>query len=455
MTTKKYYADDMQEALKQIKYELGSDAIILSSRTIKKRKGFLGMFSKKTVEVVASYDETASRKQKPVYAPPIMEQVASQQSQRFNSQPQTYSQQQYAQSMPQGGGFGMQSQGSLSSQNSPKEPFVPLANFAQEVYSNANRDAREKLEQRLNKHLDSAIKTENISELDEKITELRSMIEKLTDKVSYVGDEVAPSYSSEVTELYRLLLEKDVQRDLAQELAGKTQEIVTRLKAEPKEVMATLIRECLGKSEPLKTKKFERTVVMIIGPTGVGKTTTLVKLASMFMCQYDMKVGIINADVYRVAAQEHIKAYSDILNTPMATVYKPDDLKSALERMKDVGIVFIDTAGKVSSDKDYQNEIKELISGGIIDEILLAISASTSERVLRDIIANYAFLEKHRIVVTKVDEVDSMGVMLYIAKTSGRPLSYMTTGQSVPDDIAGIDVEDVVRSILGDVKDEV
>ena len=188
---------------------------------------------------------------------------------------------------------------------------------------------------------------------------------------------------------------------------------------------------------------------MLVGPTGVGKTTTLVKLAYMLVYQEKLNVGVINTDSFRVAAQEHLKAYCEILQTDLLTVYKPDEISDAIKAFQDKDVILIDTAGKVSDDLGYRKDIEKIVGSGKIDDIYVTLSASTSTRVLEKTIENYKFLQKYNVIVTKIDETAYRGVFFYIAKMSGMPLSYVSVGQNVPDDIRIVDTAEIVKTVLG------
>jgi flagellar biosynthesis protein FlhF len=401
MKLKKYYADNMQEALKIIKDDIGSDAVILSSRFIRTKKGLLGLFSRKQIEVVAGFDEKP--KPKPQPAPPQFKPLVQMEQERAAGQ---------AADQPAASGVAADLK---SGMKIPKEESGNL---------------------------------KKIEGLDESIVELKKLINGLTDKVEgYKGGD-ASRFSREVRNLFNKLIENDISRELAMELCGRTENVMETREADPSEVLSIFLQDELGEVKPIQSTKFKRKVIMLIGPTGVGKTTTLVKLASKFYCEDKQDVGVINADVFRVAAKEHLKAYCDILNMDMITIFSPAEIVDALEAFKAKDIVLIDTAGKLSSNQQYQQEIGDLVKYGDIEEIYLLVSASTSEKVIRTIVKNYAFLKSHNIIVTKVDETPTKGALINIARDSGRPLSYMTTGQNVPDDIVEVDVGSVVREIM-------
>ncbi|MDL2217227.1 flagellar biosynthesis protein FlhF [Christensenellaceae bacterium OttesenSCG-928-M15] len=208
------------------------------------------------------------------------------------------------------------------------------------------------------------------------------------------------------------------------------------------------LREVLGRPRYLRGSTKTARTVMLIGPTGVGKTTTLVKLAAGCMFERKANVAIINADVFRVGAQDQLNAYAKILDVPLKTIYETHELKPAIESFADKDFVFIDTCGKASDDKDYQNEIKELLKSGKVQDVYLVVSSTTSGRVCRQIVESYGFIKQYKTILTKIDESGSLGGAVNLCYYSGQPLSYVTIGQNVPDDISKVDVETVVSQLM-------
>ena len=306
--------------------------------------------------------------------------------------------------------------------------------------------------------IDSAIKQAQLvekkqekrtmEELDNKIDQLSDIIQNFSTKFEHIKKDVTYDYVPSVENILMRLVEKDVDEEYAHDICSRISELMEKKNVSHIEALDHLLREIIGDVAQIEPNKFERKIVMIVGPTGVGKTTTLVKLASYFVVKQELKVGIINTDVYRVAAQEQLKTYAKILNVPMATVYKPSEIKTALKEFEEMDLVFVDTAGKVSDDKEYQEDVKAFIEEGSVDEIYLALSGSSSSKILKDTINNYAFLKKHNIIVTKMDEGISNGVLINIKMMSGRPLSYVTVGQSVPDDIQKVDVSAIISDMV-------
>ncbi len=422
MITKKYTATDMQDALQQIKEEMGTDAIIVSSRVVPGRKGIFGLFAKKAVEVVATYDETKKSDNSRFQRQPNGRTAYVPAKKKYEFEPAEFS--------SVGAGSAAVAYGAPAKPAPKPAPIDLFARQRADAEPHKNRDA---------------------SNIDAQIDEMNKMLRNMATKVEDLsrGKGVpTEQLTPDAADYCRKLEAQDVRKDVAHSICAQAQDYAVRKGLALPEVLESLIADRLGDVAPIKITKFQQKIVMVIGPTGVGKTTTLVKLASDIIVNNDLKVGVINSDVFRVAAQDHLNTYCDILGCNLVTVYTPSEVSDAIEALSDCDVIFLDTAGKVSHDEVYKKEIADIISYGNIDDIFLTISASTNERVMKDTLDNYAFLNKHRILVTKVDEASTLGVLLNIKELTSRPLSYMTTGQAVPDDIEKIDVQAVARRLM-------
>ena len=193
-------------------------------------------------------------------------------------------------------------------------------------------------------------------------------------------------------------------------------------------------------------------VLFFVGPTGVGKTTTIAKIASKYKVEYEKKVAFITADTYRIAATEQLQVYANILDAPMSIVYTQDEMNDAIAKFADYDLVFVATAGFSHKNEKQRNDMKTLL-GGVNEEynkeVYLVLSATTKYADLLDIVDSYREIADYKLIFTKLDETTTYGNLLNIKLYSGADLSYTTNGQNVPDDIEVFDTQKIVKKLLG------
>jgi len=190
-------------------------------------------------------------------------------------------------------------------------------------------------------------------------------------------------------------------------------------------------------------------VVALIGPTGVGKTTTVAKLAANLKLRENRRVGLITIDTYRIAAVDQLKKYADILGSSLRVVTSPEELKEAIKSMNDCEYVLIDTAGRAPSDSLKLHELKNFLSVAAPDEVHLVLSTTASQECIEHAIARFAEVRVDKIIFTKLDEAVHVGVILNVIRKVNKSLSYITTGQDVPDDIEVGKPKKLAQRILG------
>jgi flagellar biosynthesis protein FlhF len=190
-------------------------------------------------------------------------------------------------------------------------------------------------------------------------------------------------------------------------------------------------------------------VVALVGPTGVGKTTTVAKLAANLKLTRGIRVGLVTVDTYRIAAVEQLRTYAEIIDLPLAVVNQPGEMSRAIEGLGPVELVFIDTAGRAPRDEPRIQELIDFLGEARPDEVHLVLSAVVGQKNLRAMIERFAPVRADRLILTKLDEVDGLGGILSVLGTADRPISYITTGQAVPDDFEPADRRRLARLILG------
>ncbi len=389
MKVKRYLANDINEAMIKIRHELGRDAVILHSRKIKK-PGVLSWFSRPMVEVVAAVDE-------PTPVPP-----------RAKEAPQ-------------------------------REPEPPAV---QAQPAPAER-------QQPNPELEML--KEQMASIQ---TILSGILSKEEQRPPAAPAPSAPQETAGERHPYEQLLR---QADLTEENTAKLLELAGRqISLSPdndkaaRNALRITIKDLLGPPYTIGGETAGQRICYFVGPTGVGKTTTLAKLAARLSLIDNRSVGLITADTFRIAAVEQLKTYSEILGIPLTVIYEAEEIRDAIQKYRDKDYILVDTAGRSHRNEEMQSDLASLIGKVENPEIFLVISMTTGYKDLISILESYRFLGDYKLLFTKLDEADSLGNILNLRVASGKPLSYFTIGQSVPDDIEVADAEKVARRLLGE-----
>jgi len=290
-----------------------------------------------------------------------------------------------------------------------------------------------------------------LDRLESRVDAMSEMIKNLIDS-SVLGNKMNSFASNEHSTYYKQLIKSEVQEDISKMLIERASELSSDGNASFDVSLEKLIKQILGKPQQIAAPADSRKVILFVGPTGVGKTTTLAKLAAMLALQQKKRVGLVTADTYRIAAADQLRIYSDILGIPLIVIYAPKEIKGALSVYTDKDVVLIDTAGRSLNDKIQQKEIEELISLSAPDEVYVAIASNTSCVGYMNVINNYKFITNYKFIFTKMDEANTYGIILNCCCMAGKPISYMTTGQNVPDDIELIDPDKISNQLMGRIK---
>ncbi|WP_432665037.1 flagellar biosynthesis protein FlhF [Wukongibacter baidiensis] len=217
-----------------------------------------------------------------------------------------------------------------------------------------------------------------------------------------------------------------------------------------KNAIKIILKDYLGTPFVIDNNSKKQNVIFFVGPTGVGKTTTIAKLAAKQTIMHNKSVALITSDTYRIAAVDQLRTYSEILNVPITVIYEQSELKDAMEKYADKDFIFVDTAGRNHKNGELLAELKTLISTVESPTVFLLLSLTTGYKDMKAIIDSYQFLDYYNLIFTKIDEASSLGNILNAKFLSSMPLSYVTTGQSVPDDIELIDIDNIVNLFVGD-----
>jgi flagellar biosynthesis protein FlhF len=262
----------------------------------------------------------------------------------------------------------------------------------------------------------------------------------------------SPAAAAAFQRLFTDLIDIEAPYDVARDLAAR---VMRSLPADewdhPQSVQSHLIATVgrgLEIAGPIQLEPRQRRLVALVGPTGVGKTTTIAKLAAHFRLQERHKVGLITVDNYRIAAVEQLRMYAQIIDLPLEFVASPDQMPQAIARLADVELILVDTGGRSPRDATKIQELQALLAEVAVDEIHLVLSCTASRGALESAAECFAAVGANRLILTKLDEAQALGNLLPLLGGGRLPLSYLTTGQSVPDDIQQADAAGLARRIF-------
>ncbi|MBN1969124.1 MAG: flagellar biosynthesis protein FlhF [Candidatus Delongbacteria bacterium] len=398
MIIKKFTGNTMREAMNNVKEALGSDAIILKSEKVASGGIFDFSETKYIYEVTAAVDKT------PV---PAFE----------------------------------------------KKKFDDML---EKNKSTATQDL-EKNKKYFNKETPND--NDYIKEIENKfkILDLKSDLEKIENKLDKMSDHIKynemPNLPDSLVPYYIKLKESGVDEKINKEIM---MHIYMKLKGSDFDdltlVKDSVISEIYKKLDvaPLEDRSefAGPQKIALVGPTGVGKTTTLAKMAFNKKIFGNKKVAMITADTYRIAAVEQLKTYSRITNIPLEVVYKPEQMRSALLKFDSYDYILIDTAGRSQKNVEQMAELKRIVVEGSITDLCLVLSLNTKDKDLDDIIKRFSSVGFNRIIFTKLDETSGFGSALNIFEKTKIPVSFYTFGQNVPDDIECATKEELTKLLL-------
>lgn len=287
--------------------------------------------------------------------------------------------------------------------------------------------------------------------------EIRTQLSELQALVNDLHGRSEDSHRSDMSEaafrLFTELLEADLgektARDLLNRVLARDPYLDLASTNEAKERLLRIVQEDFTIQGSIQITPGKRRLVALVGPTGVGKTTTIAKLAANFRLREKRRVGLITVDTYRIAAVEQLRTYAEIIDLPMKVVASPAEMRAAVDGMDDLDLVLLDTAGRSPRDDLHSRELATMLNVAKADEVHLVLSASASTSALLRAVEAHADVGPTALILTKLDEAAGLGGILPLLRKSNLPLSYFTDGQHVPDDIAPAHAQRLARRILG------
>jgi flagellar biosynthesis protein FlhF len=412
MRIRKFEADSVQEALQQVRQELGPDAVILYTRKLK-RGGFFGLGSTEVAEVTAGVDlgpDSASAAVTPAYTGPAERSAA------------------LGGPLP---GARVQTAPNLL-KTRPLSPFnaPPLPDPA-----NAPSERRQEIFQ---------------SELNDGKVISGVLLSRNAPR------KAGPDLHPELRRVYEVLLKNGVEEPVALNALAPAQREIAE-KGYPRagtlgQLVTRTLAGQLKASGPIEGIPGRPRVIAFIGPTGVGKTTTLVKLASQYALVHQLKVALLTADTYRIGAVEQLRIYRDIMDIPFEALSSPEEVGPALKRHADRDLIFFDTAGRSPQNRRQIQDLKAFVEAAKPSETHLCVSATTKNADLMPIVGKFGMVPVNRFLVTKLDETRQHGLLLNLSANFQVPISYLTTGQNVPHDIEVATPERMAGLVLGEAR---
>lgn len=400
MIIKKYTAKTENEAVEAAKRELGEGVVVMNVKNVKK-KGFLAFLKPPLVEVTVALEEESEKYTAAVSA--INSVIASSQSREAE-----------------------QDNGVVSA---PAETAVKKESSAIEEKLDSLQLL---LEQQLQKPEEDKEEKEGKAEAPKEETETDKFMKLL--QRTMLDNEVDEKYASEIIEEIGALNKPNLPFDYA--LANIYQKMILKF----------------GKPNGITPARNGIKLVFFIGPTGVGKTTTIAKIASKFRVDEKKKVALLTADTYRIAAAEQLRTYANILEVPFRVIYTVEELEKAMEDFRDYDYLLVDTAGhshQNTTQKDNMSEFIHSIDDKVEKEVYLVLSATTKYRDLISIADSYKEMADYKLIFTKLDETTTLGNLMNLRLYTGASLSYVTYGQNVPDDIEDFNPQKTVKRLLG------
>jgi flagellar biosynthesis protein FlhF len=409
MRVKTFEAVDMKQALQLVKDELGPSAVIVSSRPVRRDARLFGLLGRRLLEVTAAAEETAPgepvelRSARPPQAgnPARARGPAGRSAAAYND---------------------------IWAVKQAVDPVLDEVRALRETLGSPDPD-----------------KELQTSELRSDLVQIRGLLSSLVASPALAGD----PQGAAVQRLHYFLLARGIEETLARSLVQRVVARVEsgglgdldRLKLNLAAEMRADLARAQRRTPPCRVQVF-------VGPTGVGKTTTIAKLAARAERAQPGSALVITTDVNRVAAVEQMMRFGELVSVPVEVALGPDDLARAIERARNRDQILVDTAGRSPRDPAAIAQLGQLIAAAGECEVLLVAAANTRPADSGDMLEAYAALPVSRLILTKLDETRVYGELFNDVVRSGRPLACVTTGQSVPEHLESLDVPGILRKLL-------
>ena len=409
MIIKKYQGKTEAEAMENAKKELGDSIVLMNVKTVKP-KGLSRLIKKAYVEITVAKEEerevTVHKENVAVSLSSFNTKQTTSGNAEKEKNSQIISEERLLEEK-------LDSLHSLLEQQIQRREEVKVAEEPEEV-----RETKD------NKNIN-----ETVQDDADKTKAVLSLIRE-----TVVENEVEPKYADSILEE----IEKNLKANMPMEhiLSNVYQRMILRF----------------GKPECIEPAKEGPKVVFFVGTTGVGKTTTIAKIASKFVVEEKKKLALLTADTYRIAASEQLRTYANILEVPFRVIYTPEELGDAIKDFSSYDYILVDTAGHSQNNDKQRDDMADFVKfaqGKAEQEIYLVVSATTKYKDLKSIADKYKKMFDYKMIFTKLDETSEYGNLLNMKIYTGASMSYITCGQNVPEDIETFNAQSTVKKLLG------
>ncbi|MBP3199165.1 MAG: flagellar biosynthesis protein FlhF [Butyrivibrio sp.] len=418
MIIKKYVGRTESEATEEAKKELGPNIVVMTVKPAKKT-GFFSFFQPQKIEVTVALEEESERPQRTYSPQKNISKLSAKNSDDYGQQDTIIASSKGADSRT----------ADYKDDNSAiEEKLDNLSNLLEKNFLKPERNEKETA----SKHISEPEAVPQRKKAPDISEETMAFIKLLYNTL--IENEVDEIYVNQLTDEVEKISKPGLPFDYA--LSNVYQKMVLKF----------------GKSEPIKMDVQGPIAEIFIGPTGVGKTTTIAKLASELSVTQKKKVALLTVDTYRIAAAEQLRTYASILEIPFRVIYSVEEMKQAAEDFKEYDYIMVDTAGHSLHNEELKQGVESFIR--TLEDIMecenyLVLSATTKYRDLIEIADAYSEMVAYKLIFTKMDETGAKGNLYNIRMHTGSPIAYITNGQNVPDDIAVFDAQRIVKNLLG------
>jgi flagellar biosynthesis protein FlhF len=414
MRIKKFVGPDIKSITQQMKSELGPDAIVLNLRKVPKG-GVLGVLGKELIEITAAIDEQVDL-QHSTYSPEVVRESQGNQARTFET---------------------------LLRNSGLQVPNGDVRAVNPQTVDGLKKVA-EHFEKRHTENVKSvparARETSEYYQLKSEVEDIKSVVTGIAHTLKYSQ---TPALPDSLRDAYVTLLEQEMDEEAAAQLTEAVFKTMPPGQLDRKDVVDRRLIETIAAvvktGTPVRVRTKRPRVIALVGPTGAGKTTTIAKLAAIEKFLNNARVGLITVDTFRIGAIEQLKTFASIADIPMEVVYRPSEMSASIKKFSNKDIILVDTVGRSQRASKDLAELKKFVEAAKPDEVHLVLSASTGLKTLQEVVEKFKVLRPNNVIFSKIDEAVTFGPLFNIAQKVNVNVSYLTTGQGVPDDIVAAD----------------